>query len=590
MTLLFQGTEAEFERIVSDHKLLLYSVVYAIAGSADADDIVQETFIHAYYNWGTIRDPGRATAWLCSVARNKAYDAIRKRRRTISIDELGERATHVTPESLYIRHEERDRLMDEIAALSEKVRETVMLHYFADKSIREISEILEIPQGTVKFRLSEGRKKLRKELMDRMNEEKKTVSEKNIFEQIKEATTCAWDAIQTHNTGLASDICDGLINQIDGDLSKLSREEMEILSGFYSAKARSLKYTELRAALPFIEKQVEIAEASGDMEWLSESYSYYATELSNAGEREKSVEYYKKSLEIAEQTGKASLIADRLYWNGIRAFECKEEDSGLPYFERILSMKDELLGDRENDSQSKEAYCLAYSAAIALRGIGNRMDRLDGFQSCVPCMAKGEDGWGLQGEPGYSSSDECELAEVFYRITRLSPCLSHKVCEGYAFKQDTFSYSPTPVRSKYEVISMDEALSVPAGEFAHCIHTRYTNDLGDDDNRTNRFTNGVTDIWYAESVGVVCVRFVPVEGGGYTQKLSSYTVNAPENAIFPDSYLPMAVGNTWVYESYDKDGVPFAERFDYENRFEVVCFRDCDGAAMIANSAWSVRK
>lgn len=170
------------------------------------------------------------------------------------------------------------------------------------------------------------------------------------------------------------------------------------------------------------------------------------------------------------------------------------------------------------------------------------------------------------------------------------PCLSDKVCEGYTFEQDTFSYSPKPLRSKYEVISMDEPMCTPAGEFAHCIHIRYTNDLGDDDNFTNKITNGVTDIWYAEGVGVACVSFLPIEGEAYTQKLSSYEVTMPEGASFPDNYLPMALGNKWAYVCYDKDGRPLSDTLDYENLFEVVCFRDSDGAAMIAQSGWSVKK
>ena len=59
--------------------------------------------------------------------------------------------------------EKYDELRAAVEALGEKIRETVKLHYFEGLSIADISKKLSLPAGTVKWRLSEGRKKLRKE-------------------------------------------------------------------------------------------------------------------------------------------------------------------------------------------------------------------------------------------------------------------------------------------------------------------------------------------------------------------------------------------------------------------------------------------
>lgn len=279
--MLFPGTGEAFEQLVNENKLLLYSIVYGIAGSCEADDIVQEAFVYAYFHYGALREREKLTSWLCAIARNKAYDSIKRSSKMVSTDVLGNMASAVTPETAYIRREEKNRLMNEISALPEKNRETVMLFYFAGRRIREISEILAIPEGTVKFRLSESRKKLRKELIDMMREEKKTVAQKEIFTRIREETEKAQKAIVEHKTKEASDLCDAMLQKI-GDLSALSAEELSILSSLYQTKFRSVRYAEdLKAADQYLKKTVEIAEASGSAEWMSGAYSYYATELSN---------------------------------------------------------------------------------------------------------------------------------------------------------------------------------------------------------------------------------------------------------------------------------------------------------------------
>ena len=59
--------------------MLLYSVVYAASAYADADDIVQETFIYAYYHWGALRDKEKFSSWLCAIAKNKAARAMKRK-------------------------------------------------------------------------------------------------------------------------------------------------------------------------------------------------------------------------------------------------------------------------------------------------------------------------------------------------------------------------------------------------------------------------------------------------------------------------------------------------------------------------------
>ena len=586
----FNGTMQEFEDIVNRNKLLLYSVVYGIAGNYEADDIVQETFIYAYYHYGTLKDQGKLTSWLCAIARNKAYDSQKRSRRTVSIDILGEAASFETSESLFIHNEEKNLMLSEIAKLSDQNRETVMLYYFADQSIKEISDILSVPEGTIKYRLFESRKKLKKELIDMMNNEKKTIEQKDIFTKIKEETQKAQKALHELDTKTASAICDAVLPEID-DLSALSLDELRILNSLYHAKIHSIRYAEgAKAVDQYLRKTVEIAEASFDNEWMSGAYSYYASELSNMGRKEESSTYYKMALEKAEETGKTALISDNLYWCGINAYSRKESDSGLSYFEKVLAMKEVLFSDKDNEGMNKDTYTLAYSAAVAIKHAKDRIGKLKSFTSTAPAIKRSDNGYSLAGQPGVSDSDGSGCGyDLFYYITRLSPCLSNKLKEGFVFEQNTFSYSHNTIRSRFEVISMKEDYVTPAGKFENCLHTRYTNFVVDDD-IGNKRNNGVTDIWYAPNIGVAGLVITPITGSPKCLKLKSYEVESTSSAAIPELYLPLAVGNKWSYETFDANDVPLSEVYEYENLFEVVCERDYDNAALIAHSAWSCLK
>ena len=90
--MFFDGTNDDFKRIVDSYKLLLYSVVYAASAYADADDIVQETFIYAYYHWGMLRDKNKLSSWLCSIAKNKAAHAMRRAHMTVPMEDLDNKA------------------------------------------------------------------------------------------------------------------------------------------------------------------------------------------------------------------------------------------------------------------------------------------------------------------------------------------------------------------------------------------------------------------------------------------------------------------------------------------------------------------
>jgi RNA polymerase sigma factor (sigma-70 family) len=338
---LYAGDEKEFENIVNDNKLAVYSTVLAnLSSSGEVDDIVQETFIYAYYNFQTLRDINKLTSWLCGIARNKSRTFNRGRKNLKSLDALQdyEIPPVETAEDIYIKNYERAEIMRGVNNLSDKLRETVILYYMGEKSTVEISRILEIPEGTVRFRLAEARKKLKKELINIMSNEKKEIASNEIYAKVQENINKSYDYLyKQNNPKKASELCDETIEMISGaaPLKKDGNTDPNmLLYQLYYAKAYSLVGVERIKALDYYKKALEVVEQSGDIVWTAQEYGCYASHLSNA-KRDKQLvlEYAKKSIEFAEKSGDELLYIGRIAGYANEMFEVKNSDRGMPQFE-----------------------------------------------------------------------------------------------------------------------------------------------------------------------------------------------------------------------------------------------------------------
>lgn len=134
-----------------------------------SEDAAQDAFVTAWLKLNTLHDGSKYGAWVVRIVKNRAKDLLIRYREWVDVDLLA--ATEDINSRSYdimIPTDENELLHDNIGALTEKVRKVIELHYFGGYSIAEIAKILAVPQGTVKARLHEGRKKLRKEygLMD----------------------------------------------------------------------------------------------------------------------------------------------------------------------------------------------------------------------------------------------------------------------------------------------------------------------------------------------------------------------------------------------------------------------------------------
>ena len=142
------------------------------ADRADAEDLVQETYAKALMGFRSFDEGTNLRAWMYRILRNTfltSRSGLAAQKTSFLEDESGGEdwlvAHEVTPETLLLQNENRQAVMDALAALPVGYREILLLCEMEELSYREIAEVLAVPVGTVMSRLSRARKQLRRMLV-----------------------------------------------------------------------------------------------------------------------------------------------------------------------------------------------------------------------------------------------------------------------------------------------------------------------------------------------------------------------------------------------------------------------------------------
>ncbi len=166
VTLARSGDRGAFGELVRRYQRPAYSVALAVAKSpADAEDVVQESFMVALAKLERCRNPARFGGWFLTIVRNRAKNWIRREslRSAGPIPEHA-RASGPSPEKAAHVAELRERLTEALDTLTEVQREVVLLHDLEGWKHAEIARRLEMPTGTVRSHLHFARKALRARL------------------------------------------------------------------------------------------------------------------------------------------------------------------------------------------------------------------------------------------------------------------------------------------------------------------------------------------------------------------------------------------------------------------------------------------
>jgi RNA polymerase sigma-70 factor (ECF subfamily) len=155
-----RGEQAAFSELVRRHQRRAYAVARAIViNHEDAEDAVQEAFLHAYRAIDRFLPDQAFGAWLHRIVANAALDATR-RRKVRDADELPETVASPFRDPAE-KGELRARLTEALNSLPARQRAVIVLHDVEGYKHAEIGKMLDIPEGTARSDLHYARSQLR---------------------------------------------------------------------------------------------------------------------------------------------------------------------------------------------------------------------------------------------------------------------------------------------------------------------------------------------------------------------------------------------------------------------------------------------
>jgi RNA polymerase sigma-70 factor (ECF subfamily) len=160
-----KGDRRAFEALLIKYEKPVFNAAYRMLHSTeDARDVTQTVFLKVYENLDKY-DPGfRFFSWIYRIAMNESIDCLGKLNRTETIDtEPADEG--LGPEQELINTQLQDDLQIALMSIKPEYRTVVVLKHFLDCSYVEISEILNVPEKTVKSRLFTGRQLLKDALL-----------------------------------------------------------------------------------------------------------------------------------------------------------------------------------------------------------------------------------------------------------------------------------------------------------------------------------------------------------------------------------------------------------------------------------------
>jgi RNA polymerase sigma factor (sigma-70 family) len=172
-----RGDAAAWEQLVRDYSGRVYTLCFRFTGrDAEAEELSQEVFLRVFRTLASYRSgDGAFVTWLSRVTRNLLIDHYRRSKLERATDSLDDRVevieTHASAsaksDALLAGREASEILQSALARLSPELREAIILRDLQEMEYREIADVLQVPEGTVKSRLSRGRAELARVLRQR---------------------------------------------------------------------------------------------------------------------------------------------------------------------------------------------------------------------------------------------------------------------------------------------------------------------------------------------------------------------------------------------------------------------------------------
>lgn len=158
-----KGDNESFNTLIQSRKESIYKVAYSyVNNTEDALDIMQEVIYKALISIKNLKEPEYFNTWLTRITINCSINFLNKSKKVISLDEK-----HIKDMTLHSSNtEEIMDLHESLKNLDSKYKTIVILKYFEDLTLKDISDILKLPLSTVKSQLYRGLEKLKIDLKE----------------------------------------------------------------------------------------------------------------------------------------------------------------------------------------------------------------------------------------------------------------------------------------------------------------------------------------------------------------------------------------------------------------------------------------
>ncbi len=529
--LTLAGETRAYEALVAKYEKAVISAALSVTRTRFmAEDAAQDAFVTAWMKLNLLSDGARFGAWVCKIAKNCARNMLSRYRSYLSMDALdyGPWAgdSEANPLLICEASEERDMLRDSVSGLPEKVREIIRLYYFEELSIAEIADRMRVSEGTVKWQLHDGRKRIRKELCA-MNEQYSDTLLQKVMKKVEELKL--WK-LKNDKSGF---------EKVYKDVLR-EAEELPESTGKYHAIADVLMHGwwwlpgDKNDAL-FARIRDAAIRGKND-----EVMEFIVTREDAKVWGNARIDFIRnKQIPMVKEAGFVRALGREWFWLGINCFDAGKTDEGWEAFEqveRVLDashpyralvpgarrMEEKILGEYKD--KSKWRYRMG-GAADTLRYVNGKL-----------CY------WGYEGYgEGWMRSSDFAAVDMLRNSSR---------CDGLLF-DETLSEGESVVGTDGTVLRLvcaDETIDTPAGTFTNCrrFATRYADPYGG---------NMTAESYYKEGVGIV-KHVHTVDGLSETLLLKRYHIAGGEGL------LPLVAGNTWEYaNTCDPAGVDFSLTF-----------------------------
>ena len=166
-----QGYANEIGKIILENMQTLYRVAFSILRTEDEiNDAISNTTVIVFEKIHTLKNEEYYKTWLTRILINECYKIYNQNKKIVYLETYDQEK--LTYNDTYVDED----IKNLVRKLDKDLKQIVILYYFEEFSVKEISKIIKIPEGTVKSRLSRARKELEKALIAEENSERRNLN------------------------------------------------------------------------------------------------------------------------------------------------------------------------------------------------------------------------------------------------------------------------------------------------------------------------------------------------------------------------------------------------------------------------------